>query len=518
MSTGLKNKIVIILLVAVNIFYFAITFLNFNSLRGTDFNKYGKYLYYLTTDSSGEIGLESGVSYYWFVSLIFNFLKRPLLYSENYFEPIYTASIQLGNFIFYLIGLIGIYFLLKNVLNLKTLEILQVLTILSIFPPLVGARLILKPEIMVFGFLPWVLLFYFEFFKSNNNLYIYLSVPFTAIIFSLKASISVMVFFTILYIFRTKLLQRKFILINILTLTLYSVVFYENYKLNGNFLWEHVIPDNYNSVATVKYIFSFNLEELIKNPYRDNLSTSMISILLADTFGDYWQRYWFHFDGWGQKLYSNSINNNHPGSINSIRISIFLSFIFYLGNLIYLIKEKNKIMFRLGSIWLIGVLTLVVSSMNLISFLSKNFDIEKGDPMKTHLFSFLLAYSFVYFLIKLKIHRSFKKFFIMFFVLNLFFINMIKPFNLDDTSYKQNYESRIISIVPCSLDPVINSLISTNFNRCTNKKIIESSEKYLNNQKDNIPLNKFLVILSMLNIPLYQFFSKKPYGSSNSKI
>ena len=95
---------------------------------------------------------------------------------------------------------------------------------------------------------------------------------------------------------------------------------------------------------------------------------------------------------------------------------------------------------------------------------------------------------------------------------------MIKPFNLDDTSYKQNYESRIISIVPCSLDPVINSLISTNFNRCTNKKIIESSEKYLNNQKDNIPLNKFLVILSMLNIPLYQFFSKKPYGSSNSKI
>src|SRR5210317_2023314 len=104
MSTGLKNKIVIILLVAVNNFYFAITFLNFNSLRGTDFNKYGKYLYYLTTDSSGEIGLESGVSYYWFVSLIFNFLKRPLFYSENYFEPIYSASIQLGNFIFYLIG------------------------------------------------------------------------------------------------------------------------------------------------------------------------------------------------------------------------------------------------------------------------------------------------------------------------------------------------------------------------------------------------------------------------------
>ena len=114
MSTGLKNKIVIILLVAVNIFYFAITFLNFNSLRGTDFNKYGKYLYYLTTDSSGEIGLESGVSYYWFVSLIFNFLKRPLLYSENYFEPIYTASIQLGNFIFYLIGSLGVYFLLRK--------------------------------------------------------------------------------------------------------------------------------------------------------------------------------------------------------------------------------------------------------------------------------------------------------------------------------------------------------------------------------------------------------------------
>ena len=84
----------------------------------------------------------------------------------------------------------------------------------------------------------------------------------------------------------------------------------QNSGIDQSFPVHHQWCSQENSWNECSKIF---LEELIKNPYRDNLSTSMISILLADTFGDYWQRYWFHFDGWGQKLYSNSINNNHPG-------------------------------------------------------------------------------------------------------------------------------------------------------------------------------------------------------------
>ena len=49
----------------------------------------------------------------------FNFLKEPLLYSENNLESIKTASIQIANLLLFLIGLLGIHFLLKKTQNFK---------------------------------------------------------------------------------------------------------------------------------------------------------------------------------------------------------------------------------------------------------------------------------------------------------------------------------------------------------------------------------------------------------------
>ena len=64
-------------------------------------------------------------------------------------------------------------------------------------------------------------------------------------------------------------------------------------------------------------------------------------ILLLDTFGDYWQRYWFHYDGWSLKINGNTVGRNYPGNISIIRISIFYSLIFYLTTLFNLTKEKQ---------------------------------------------------------------------------------------------------------------------------------------------------------------------------------
>ena len=45
---------------------------------------------------------------------------------------------------------------------------------LAIFPPILGARLILKPEIMMFAYLPWIILLIYKFLDTNNLKYLFL--------------------------------------------------------------------------------------------------------------------------------------------------------------------------------------------------------------------------------------------------------------------------------------------------------------------------------------------------------
>ena len=71
----------------------------------------------------------------------------------------------------------------------------------------------------------------------------------------------------------------------------------------------------------------------------------MFGILFLDTFGDYWQRYWFHKDGW--------LNNQYPGNINLIRFSTLLSVLFYSFLIYFLYNESNKKLKSIGGFQLL---------------------------------------------------------------------------------------------------------------------------------------------------------------------
>jgi hypothetical protein len=497
MKNKVLNKYVLFLVLSFqNLIYFFITFLNFNSLRGTDFNKYGRYFDYFYDAEKNQVGLESGISYYWFVTRFFNLLKTPLLYSENNIEATKTASIQLANFTLFIIGLVGIHYLLKASLNFKIENTLPLLILLSVFPPLIGARMILKPEILVFCLLPWLLLFYFEYFKSNLITYLILSSPILAVLLSLKASISFMLTFLLVVIFNKKILEKKFIAFNLISFGIFSLLIYENYLINGNYLWEHVAPDNYNSEATFDYLYNFNLADLWTNPYRDNFRNSMISILLIDTFGDYWQRYWFHFDGWGLKIDGNTRSKNFPGDLNVIRFSIFISLSFYFSSIYFLFTEKNRELRSLGLCGFIGIISLIINAINLFPFFSKNFDVDKGDPMKTHLFSFLLAFTFLYLLIKLNIHKNKYMFLFTFFCLNIFFISMTNPFDIFLVSGSEIYINRIETLFPCMFNTYCDSI-----------QTIESTSKYFLTNKNGLLINKASLLLSFFVLLFYIFWN-----------
>ena len=132
----------------------------------------------------------------------------------------------------------------------------------------------------------------------------------------------------------------KFVAFNIFLIPLLILLINENFYVNGNYLWEHVINENYLNTASLSYIFSFSFSEIYNNPFRNNLSSSMLSIIFADTFNDYWQRYWYHRDGWSGK--------NFPGNLLHMRISILLSISFYFLTTYFLINEKDKKMRNIG--------------------------------------------------------------------------------------------------------------------------------------------------------------------------
>ena len=480
MKTKYKNLLLIFLISCQNLFFFFITYLNYDSMRGTDFDRYGKYLDYFVKSDIQKVGLESGVGYFYFISKFFEILSKPIFISSIYVEPIYSLSIQLGNFLLLIIGLMGIYYLFEYLQVDKTLNLIC-LSFVSVFPPILGARLILKPEILAVAFLPWLILFYYKFFETNKLVFLVFSSPLILSLSVLKSSITFMIGLCLLTVFRKQLFTKKFVAFNIFLIPLLILLINENFYVNGNYLWEHVINENYLNTASLSYIYSFSFSEIYNNPFRNNLSSSMLSIIFADTFNDYWQRYWYHRDGWSGK--------NFPGNLLHMRISILLSISFYFLTTYFLINEKDKKMRNIGILGYVGILALIINALNLLPIFTQNFNPSKGDPMKTHLFSFLVIYSFYYFLTKVKALENLNIYLIIFIIFNAYIFTIINPVEVN--KYKETfYLNKLHVASPCMLDNYVNNYINFSDNWCTEDQVAKSickgsfDENFLPAEKD----------------------------------
>ena len=136
----------------------------YNSIDGTDFYRYFDYIEYFRGGISSP-GREQGLIYYWYISLFIKASRKYYLISD--WETIYSSAIQLGNLGLYCLGLLGLYFLLKS-FSYKNSDILLALSILNCFPPIFGARLIMKPEMLAFALFPWILLSLDAYFNSKQ--------------------------------------------------------------------------------------------------------------------------------------------------------------------------------------------------------------------------------------------------------------------------------------------------------------------------------------------------------------
>ena len=429
---------------------FAIGEIYYNSVDGTDFYRYFDYLEYFRggVDSPGR---EQGILYYWFVSLFVKGSRQFYLVSD--WETIYSSAIQISNFLIYLVGLGGMYTLFKSYLYEHS-DIMYTLSILNFFPPLYGARLILKPEIMGFAFLPWIIVMIDKYFESKEIKYIFYSVPMLSLLLTSKGTVAGGTVFILIYLYAQKLneIDIKHLLYSITALiTCFILLFIENNLINGYNIFTHPQSEQYLNRATTSFIFNLNLSDLFNYPYRNQHANSFIGITLIDTFGDYFERYWDH----ERSLFSRNRIELFNTPMARRWTSISLSFLFF----IFSFYKNNKKMVKFNYVYLIGAVTLLLSAFGLFGL---NFNPSKGDTLKTHYYSFALGITFAVLIINFMINRKiFTKVLITFtsFLLFLFLIGFPKTYTgeyNENRSYSEVLNSKLESSISCRM---INKLI-----------------------------------------------------------
>ena len=428
----------------------------YNSIDGTDFYRYFRYIEYFM----GEIETptrEQGLFYFWIISL---FIKssQNFYVSENW-EFIYSTAIQLGNFVFYLVGILGLIYLLRS-RKVPWEKIFLVLSVLNFFPPLFGGRLIMKPEILAFAFLPWIILAIDNYLEKQNYFSLIYASLLLSIIATSKGTVALITFVSlgILYFSKINLFKIK----NIVTpgfvfLLSFYFLYSENVSVNTISFFTHEEQSSYLFKASSSFLYTINFADLYTNPYRNTHANSLIGITLIDLFNDYFNRYW-----------------EHPRSIFVIdRVNLF-DFLAHprrnfsvILSILFVMSSFWKIN-RFKFIYLVGIIILTFTSLGLFGL---HFNPEKGDTLKTHYYFFLLAISFIFILLDVLKSKN-------------FWMNYAKAISLIAVflfifgfpkNYTQNSQVAILEKIPTTIScnyvkPYFNTIFSVDI-QCLDKEM-----------------------------------------------
>jgi len=366
----------------------------YNSIDGTDFYRYFRYIEYFM----GEIETptrEQGLFYFWIIS-IFIKSSQNFYISENW-EFIYSTAIQLGNFVFYLVGIFGLIYLLRS-RKVPWEKIFLVLSVLNFFPPLFGGRLIMKPEILAFAFLPWIILAIDNYLEKQNYFSLIYASLLLSIIATSKGTVALITFVSlgILYFTKINLFKIKNIVIpGFVFLLSFYFLYSENVSVNTISFFTHEEQSSYLFKASPSFLYTINFADLYTNPYRNTHANSLIGITLIDLFNDYFNRYWEH----PRSIFVMDRVNLFDFLAHPRRnFSVILSILFVVSSF----WKINRFKF----IYLVGTIVLTCTSLGLFGL---HFNPEKGDTLKTHYYFFLLAISFIFILLDLFKSKDFWK-------------------------------------------------------------------------------------------------------------
>ena len=496
-----------------------INYLFYETLESPDFEKYSIYLQHFFVEE--QTGKEHGLMYYYLQSLNYSFFYGDL----NNFNFNIHKSIQNVNFYFFLFGLMG-YYLLLRFFKFSKETIIITFIFVNFFPPSIAMRLVLKPEILAFALLPWVVYLVEKFKQDNNIVFLYFAIPLIVSSITLKGNILVIfgVYFLITYggvLFKLSL-KNAFLLV-VTTLLSFSLLTFENNSANGKSILDiqsgSAIEENYDYKASPSVIYNLDLYEIVSNPNKHNHADSFIGITLLETTGDYFDLYWDNdssnyfknrrnvintiqsneikppevdFENFSLSVYKQRNSDRYSRNSLGLLVSIFIYF--HLIKSVLLDKKYRK--FLIFAFIAMGVLLF----HSITGIPKNNFDPLVGDTFKPLYYSFALLFSII-FLIATKIRQQALHFWqiLIYCLIIVFILGFPKYYDYEvQVSLAQKVESSIY----CNIEKNI-YLQQSDFEdiSCINEgqisADIEKNEIY-ESEIQHKPFNLFFILLNFL--------------------
>lgn len=499
-------------------------YLFFNNTISPDFVTYSSYFNYFFRDFD-TITREQGLFYFFVQSLFakYNYSNFELDYNILF---LHKSTLQ-ANILFYIYGLLG-YFLLLRKIGASKKNIYITFIFLNFFPLTFALRMTLKPEIVAFAFLPWIIYLIEMFLDSRKLKFLIFSVPYIAILSTSKASIFIICFLFLGFFYAFKILKtnlKLFIIFTFTSIVSIGLLTFENSKAGNLNLFNiasgsaenfEVDAARYDNKADFSLAYKIDMFKLATSPIKDVHKDSFISITLLDTFGDYFGLYWNNnaslffkdrleiieleksnlikgpkLDSLNKKIIFYVQNESDLYLRQTISLILGIGFYFLLVKNIFSNKKYRK--FYLAPFF--GSIVILIHVIS--GFPKNNFDPLKGDTLKPYYYSFLVCLALVFLVIQLLENN---KKFVFFLVPYIFFILILIGFpkNLDNQIDYLIYKSSESAL--CEIDNIF-LLNKFNSDYCTNYQNIENKKEYeLYENRLNIPIiNLIFIILVFLS-------------------
>ena len=447
----IKVKEKIYLLIFLFSLYISTIWINFyyQSTSNVDFFLYYDYINYFIGAGGEDFSSGHGSFYYFLISMIF---KSNFEFLTNLnVMTILSYSVQSINIVYYIAGIIGVYKLF-NLYKIDNSLILLSLTAFNFFPQSIYMRAVMKPEIVGFAVLPWILYYLDLYKKEKNRIYLFYSIPFLIIILTSKPTIAGMtvVYLLIFYGYLIKFIKPKTLIILLLVFLITLLTAYaESFMITSTHFFERDYDEKYDFVAPVSVIYKFSFNEIFSEPFFDydtqlnkysTHANSVINITILDTFGDYFNQL-FDYNGnyfsknrkdlfttEGESLISENRVIKYSGpyglvletNLDKVRktVSSILTILFYFVLFFLTLKDKKNRNIYLMPFF--GILVLYIISLGIPN---PNFNPFLGDTFKVFYYSFLISITFMFITVKvLDKLKIFKIFFVVFWIITILFV------------------------------------------------------------------------------------------------
>ncbi len=490
------------------IYIFIINNLFYTSTYSADYQKYVVYLEYFY-GFINYTNLDQGSLYYSLVAITLNFFSQFTSPTTLQFDI--SFSIQFTNNLLILFGLLGVYKLL-NQLEIKFNNSILILIIVNFFPPLQSLKLAMKPEILIFSLLPWLIFLLKNYLDDENHISLIVAIIPTVLIglskgtgFAITSLFLLYVFFEILI----KLNLKQFLGIFVIFVIFLTPIMYENYKVNNtHFLTRNDITENYKNRASLDILLKNDRGKTFQTPFGEIDISTVFGVTLLDTFDDHFLLDWnkdvslfkkhrkdllIPYDG--EQILSIDLNNREiqyngifKNSIINLRVylGIILTFIFYI--LLFRFRHEKKINKKIVRSPILGIFILYFHSLGIPQ---EDFDPLVADTFKTFYYSPFLVISFIFILSKLldNINRQT----IVITIIFIFSTLHINGFPKKDSSEYYGFLDELNqNNVLCEINSLIIFDIK-NSSKCTNK-VDELCKFYTNKEEFELETSKFLIV------------------------